>query len=79
MDWYRARQQFNADLPDGAQRTVGLGEVLPADHLLVKRDLDAAAAAAKAGTERLPLFERLDSGEEAPPPKRGRAAAKGGA
>jgi len=66
MDWYRARQQFNADMPDGSQRTVTIGEVLPADHVLVQRDLDAAAAAAKAKTERLPLFARLETGDDAP-------------
>lgn len=77
MDWFRARQQFNADLPDGSQRTVYLGEVLPGSHELVKRDLDGATAAVKAGIDRDPLFEPLDSGEEeeeAPPKARGRAA-----
>jgi hypothetical protein len=78
MDWFRARQQFNADMPDGSQRTVHLGEVLPGSHELVKRDLDAAAAAAKAGTDRAALFEQLDAGQaEAAPAKSGpRAAGK---
>jgi hypothetical protein len=79
MDWFRARQQFNADMPDGSQKTVHIGEVLPGSHELVKRDLDAATAAVKAGTGRDALFEPLDSGEEEVPeeaPKaRGRKAA----
>jgi hypothetical protein len=71
MDWFRARQQFNADMADGSQRTVHINEVLPASHELVKRDLDGATAAVKAGIDRDALFEPLDSGEEepAPPPK----------
>lgn len=86
-EWYRARQQFNADMEDGSQRTVHLGESLPAGDALVKRDLDAAAAAAKAGLEREALFEPLEAetpaaeaeAEEAPAakPARGRAG-KGG-
>lgn len=79
MDWFRARQQFNADMPDGSQRTVHLGEVLPASHELVKRDLDGATAAARAGIDRDALFEPLDMGEEeqpAPKPAAARAAAK---
>jgi hypothetical protein len=77
MDWFRARQQFNADMPDGSQRTVHLGEVLPGNHALVKRDLDSATAAVKAGVDRDALFEPLDDGgDEAPPaPKRGRGKA----
>lgn len=72
--WFKARQQFNADLPDGSQQTVHLGETLPEGHELVKRDLDAAAAAARAGIDRVPLFERLVSGEdEAPAKPRARA------
>jgi hypothetical protein len=67
MDWFRARQQFNADMPDGSQRTVHLGEVLPGNHELVKRDLDAATDAVKGGIERAPLFEPLDAGEEQAP------------
>jgi hypothetical protein len=80
MDWFRAREQFNADMPDGSQRTVHVGEVLPGSHELVKRDLDGAAAASKAGRERLPLFVQLDAGEESPPAPRPRGSrAKGGA
>lgn len=80
MDWFRARQQFNADMPDGSQRTVHIGEVLPGGHELVKRDLDGATAAVKAGIDRDALFEPLDSGEdEAPkeeaPKARGRGKA----
>ncbi len=81
MDWFRARQQFNADMPDGSQRTVHLGEVLPGSHELVRRDLDGATAAARAGIDRDALFEPLDAGEEeapkaAEPPKaRARKAA----
>ncbi len=67
MDWFRARQQFNADMPDGSQRTVHIGEVLPGGHELVKRDLDGATAAARAGIDRDALFEPLDSGEEEAP------------
>ena len=77
MDWFRARQQFNADMPDGSQRTVHIGEVLPGSHELVKRDLDGATAAVKAGVDRDALFEPLDSGEdeaEPAPPKRARTA-----
>jgi hypothetical protein len=69
MDWFRARQQFNADMPDGSQRTVHLGEVLPGNHELVKRDLAGAAAAVKAGVERAALFEPLEAAEEEPAPK----------
>jgi hypothetical protein len=64
MDWFRARQQFNADMPDGSQRTVHIGEVLPGTHELVKRDLDGATAAVRAGVERDALFEPLDTGED---------------
>ena len=79
MDWFRARQQFHADLPSGAQRVVAIGEVLPGNHELVKRDHDAATAAAKAGIDRLSLFEPLDTGddEEPAPAKRGRSSARG--
>jgi hypothetical protein len=76
MDWFRARQQFNADMPDGSQRTVHLGEVLPGSHDLVKRDLEGATAAVKAGIDRDALFEPLDAGvEEEPAPKAAKAAA----
>jgi hypothetical protein len=78
MEWFRARQQFNADMPDGSQRTVHIGEVLPANHALVKRDLDGADAAVKAGIDRDALFEPLESGEEeAPAPKSRSRGAKG--
>lgn len=79
MDWFRARQQFNADMPDGSQRTVHLGEVLPGNHELVRRDLDGATAAAKAGVSRDALFEPLEAAEEeeAAPPKRVRGKAGG--
>ena len=69
MDWFRARQQFNADMPDGSQRTVHIGEVLPGSHELVRRDLDGATAAVRAGIERDALFEPLDSGEDEVPAK----------
>ncbi len=76
MDWFRARQQFNADMPDGSQRTVHLGEVLPGSHELVKRDLDGATAAARAGIDRDALFEPLDSGEDEAPKAAGAEAPK---
>ena len=77
MDWFRARQQFNADMPDGSQRTVHLGEVLPGSHELVKRDLAGAAAAAKAGIDREALFEQLEAGADEAPAPRLKSAAKG--
>ena len=79
MDWFRARQQFNADMSDGSQRTVHLGEVLPGSHELVRRDLDGATDAVKAGRDRDALFEPLDAGtdeEEPAPAKRGRTTGK---
>jgi hypothetical protein len=76
MDWFRARQQFNADMPDGSQRTVHIGEVLPGSHHLVKVDHDAATAAVKAGIDRDALFEPLDSGEEEAPAKSAPAKAR---
>lgn len=78
MDWFRARQQFNADMPDGSQQTVHIGEVLPGSHELVKRDLDGATAAVRAGVDRDALFEPLDSGEdEVPKEEAPKARARG--
>lgn len=65
-DWYRAKQQFSADLADGSQQTVSIGQVLPGGHELVQRDLEAAAEG------RDPLFELLPSDE----PKQEKTAAK---
>jgi hypothetical protein len=79
MDWFLAQDTFTADLSDHTQKRVVKGDPLPGDHELVKRDLDATAAAAKAGTDRAPLFKKLDTGEEEPAPKpsaAARAAAK---
>lgn len=78
MDWYRAKDTFTADLSDHTTVRVVKGDPYPGNHELVKRDLDAAAAAAKAGTDRVPLFGKLDTGEEEPAPKSAaaRAAAK---
>jgi hypothetical protein len=67
--YHRAQDTFVADLKDGTSIRVVKGDVLPEGHELVKRDLDAAAAAAKASTDRVPLFRPLDSGEEDPVPK----------
>jgi hypothetical protein len=76
MDWYRAKDTFTADLSDHTTIRVVKGDPFPANHELVKRDLDATAAAAKAGTDRAPLFGKLDTGEEEAPAKpRGRGKA----
>jgi hypothetical protein len=79
MDWYRAKDTFTADLSDHTTVRVVKGDPFPGNHELVKRDLDAAAAATKAGTDRAPLFVKLDTGEDEPAPKpsaAARAAAK---
>lgn len=68
VQWYRAQQAFSATLSDGiTERPVTLGEVLPASHELVKRDLDGARV----------LFAPLEEPEEAPA-KPSRRSAKGG-
>jgi hypothetical protein len=79
MDWYRAKDTFTADLSDHTTVRVVKGDPLPGNHELVKRDLDATAAAIKAGIDRAPLFGKLDTGEDEPEPKpsaASRAAAK---
>lgn len=79
MDWYRAKDTFTADLSDHTTVRVVKGDPLPGNHELVKRDLDATAAAIKAGIDRVPLFGKLDTGEDEPAPKpsaASRAAAK---
>ena len=77
MEWYRAQDTFTADLSDHTTVRVVKGDPYPGNHELVKRDLDAAAAADKAGIDRPPLFGKLDMGEEEVPAKprgRGRAS-----
>lgn len=76
MDWYRAQDTFTADLEDHTQVRVVKGEPLPGSHELVIRDLDAARAAAKAGTDRVSLFRKLDTGEEEAPKSAAKAEAE---
>lgn len=67
MEWFRAQDTFTADLADHTQVRVIKGEPLPGTHELVKRDADAAKAAAKAGVDRVPLFKPMDDGEDDEP------------
>jgi hypothetical protein len=76
MQWFRAQDTFTADLADHTQVRVVKGEPLPETHELVKRDADAAAAAAKAGIDRVPLFQPMDSGEDEGAPKSAPAKAE---
>lgn len=64
MAWFRAQDTFTADLADHTQVRVVKGEPLPGTHELVKRDADAAKAAAKGGVDRVPLFLPMDDGED---------------
>ncbi len=67
MAMYQARDTFVAELKDGSALRVAKGEALHESHELVR--LDRAGAGV--------LFQRMDTGEEAPPPKKtARAAAK---
>lgn len=75
MQWYRAQDTFTADLSDHTQVRVAKGDPFPDNHELVKRDADATAAASKAGTDRVPLFKLMDTGEDEAPAKRGRGKA----
>jgi hypothetical protein len=76
MEWFRAQDTFTADLADHTQVRVVKGDVLPGTHELVKRDADAARAAAKDGVDRLPLFRPMDDGAEEEPPARSPARAE---
>lgn len=64
MGYVRAQDTFAADFEDGTSARVVKGDVLPDSHELVKRDLSAAAAAAKAGVERVALFAPLEGGDD---------------
>lgn len=70
MEWFRAADTFTADMADHSVVLVVKGAPYPDTHELVKRDQDAAAAAAKAGIDRVPLFRRMDTGEEEAPKPR---------
>ena len=60
MKYYQARETFSADLKNGGQRRVTVGEPLPETDELVKRDLAGAGI----------LFKLLDPGEEEAPKRR---------
>lgn len=77
MQWMRAQDTFSADLADGTVVRVVKGEPYPDTHELVKRDADAARAAAKAGTERLPLFKPMEDTAPEPPAPRSPAKSAG--
>ena len=75
MQWMRAQDTFTTDLADGTVLRVVKGDPYPDTHELVKRDADAAKAAAKAGVDRLPLFRPLEQQvpeEASPRPRIGR-------
>lgn len=69
MDWYQSQDTFTADLDNGTQARVVKGSSYPGSHELVKRDIEWAAKAAKAGIDRSPLFRKLDTDEEEPAPQ----------
>lgn len=77
MQWFRAQDTFTADLADHTTVRVVKGDPLPDSHELVKRDQDAAAAAKKAGVDRVPLFKLMDTGEEEPAAKTSRRPGRG--
>jgi hypothetical protein len=76
MEWFRAQDTFTADLADHTQVRVVKGDVLPGTHELVKRDADAAKAAAKGSVDRVPLFRPMDDGAEEKPPAKSPARAE---
>lgn len=78
MQWFRAQDTFTADLSDHTTVRVVKGDPFPDSHELVKRDKDAAAAARKAGIDRVDLFKLMDTGEEeAAPAKAPRRPGRG--
>jgi hypothetical protein len=74
----QAQDTLHADMPDGTQMVINRGEILPDDHLLVKRDREAQAAADKEKRERVPQFKPFSLGETAPKARAARGVGKTG-
>jgi hypothetical protein len=70
MEWFGAQDTFVATLASGAEELVTKGKPFPGTHELVARD----QAASRDNPGRIPLFRKLDQGEEEPPPQTAKAA-----